>query len=75
MDAKELVKIFEEYAKARGERLSVLLVGANALYFYGTGVRHTNDTLLVQTIKLRSLTEKLREEPAKSKKGKEGEGR
>ena len=43
MNTEELVKILEKYAKARGERLSLLLVGANTLYFYGVEIRHTRD--------------------------------
>ncbi len=43
MDREELVKTLEEYAKEKGERLSVLIVGALALPFYGVEGRYTRD--------------------------------
>ena len=43
MDREELVNILEDYARKRGERLSIILVGANALPFYGVQTRYTRD--------------------------------
>ena len=43
MDREELVKILEGYAKEKGERLSLIIVGALALPFYGVEGRHTRD--------------------------------
>ena len=43
MDREELVKILEEYARERGERLSVIVVGVLALPFYGVQARYTRD--------------------------------
>ncbi|WP_461829952.1 DUF6036 family nucleotidyltransferase [Aquifex sp.] len=43
MDKEELLKILEGYVRSRGKKLSLILVGALALPFYGVESRHTRD--------------------------------
>ncbi len=43
MDKEELLKILEDFAKGKNKKLSLILVGALALPFYGVASRHTRD--------------------------------
>ncbi len=43
MDKEELVQILEDYVKRKGEKLSLILVEAFALPFYGVESRYTRD--------------------------------
>jgi len=39
MDKEELIKILENYAREKNEKLSLIIVGAHALPFYGVESR------------------------------------
>jgi len=43
MDKEELIKILENYAREKNEKLSLIIVGAHALPFYGVESRYTRD--------------------------------